>query len=125
MEPLLITDILRGTNMNINVLDKRAYEAYSIYLIVLTKDVCNYVLLEEGTGDNLNDDDIKDGYVDYVNYSFGHFEENTFIDVDGGMLLRKTLIRDSNEGLVSVIQDFIKTEYLDDEIVKNVYVISA
>ena len=111
--------------MNINVLDKRAYEAYSIYLIVLTKDVCNYVLLEEGTGDNLNDDDIKDGYVDYVNYSFGHFEENTFIDVDGGMLLRKTLIRDSNEGLVSVIQDFIKTEYLDDEIVKNVYVISA
>ena len=125
MEPLLIMDILRGTNMNINVLDKKAYEAYSIYLIILTKDVCNYVLLEEGTGDNLNDDDIKDGYVDYVNYSFGHFEENTFIDVDGGMLLRKTLIRDSNEGLVSVIQDFIKTEYLDDEIVKNVYVISA
>ena len=125
MEPLLIMDILRGTNVNINILDKRAYEAYSIYLIILTKDVCNYVLLEEGTGDNLNDDDIKDGYVDYVNYSFGHFEENTFIDVDGGMLLRKTLIRDSNEGLVSVIQDFIKTEYLDDEIVKNVYVISA
>ena len=110
--------------MEINVLDEKAYKAESIYLIIVSQSQCMYVLLTEGTGDNFFQEDIDEGYVDYINYSFGVFEQNEFYEEDGGMFMVKTLIRDSDLGLVSVIEDFINSE-VDSNYVKKVYVISA
>ena len=59
-----------------------------------------------------------------MNYSFGVFEQNEFYEEDGGMFMTKKLIRDSDLGLVNVIEDFINSE-VDPNYVKKVYVISA
>lgn len=54
----------------------------------------------EGTGDNLDEEDIVDGYVDYVLYSVYDIdnadldEELTLVCDDGGQLLRKEEIKD-------------------------------
>ena len=105
----------------IKVLDDVLY-ADDIYLIIKTKTDCLYVLLSEGTGDNLLKEDIEAGYVDYAMYDFGHFENDEFIREDGGMLLRKKLIAEEPEKLLSVAKDFLKTEINDYE---DVYIIKA
>lgn len=50
------------------------------------------IMLQQGTGDNLLDEDIEDGYVGYVNYYVdrftGHYgDDNGFHYYDGGMYL--------------------------------------
>lgn len=50
------------------------------------------IMLQQGTGDNLLDEDIEDGYVGYVNYYVdrftGHYgDDDGFHFYDGGMYL--------------------------------------
>ena len=119
--------------MEINVLDEKAYKSESIYLIIKSKyskgkvrkygqTCCDYVLLTEGTGDNLFEEDIQAGYVDYANFAFGKFDDHEFIENDGGMFMRETLIRDSEGGLVDLIEDFIESEYVNPNVVEEIYV---
>ena len=35
-------------------------------MLIITKDTEKLITIVEGTGDNLTDEDIKDGYIDYV-----------------------------------------------------------
>lgn len=48
----------------------------------------------EGTGDNLTDEDIKDGYVDYWMTSIYKQEGEEIVLEDGGQLLTSTPIKD-------------------------------
>ena len=48
----------------------------------------------EGTGDNLTDEDIKDGYIDYWMTSIYKQEGEEFVLEDGGQLLTSTPIKD-------------------------------
>ena len=48
----------------------------------------------EGTGDNLSDEDIKDGYVDYWMTSIYKQEGEEIVLEDGGQLLTSTPIKD-------------------------------
>ena len=110
--------------MKIKVLDEKAYEALAVYLFVLNKNGCTYILVTEGTGDNLLREDIADGYVDYVNYDIGCFEEDSFVSDDGGMVLSKKMICEMPDRLISMIDQVVDMAVgLSD--VTDVYVVSA
>lgn len=44
------------------------------------------VRIDEGSGDNLTDDDIEQGYVDYIYYEVYNVQQD-FPEVDGGMIM--------------------------------------
>lgn len=66
----------------------------------------------EGTGDNLLDEDIDEGYVDYVmittqEHNGDYFEEDT----DGGMMLLTEAFIDAYPDEDKLIQDCIKFQF--------------
>ena len=56
----------------------------SIYIYVPEEK--QIIRITEGSGDNLTDNDIACGYVDYIYYEC-HAREFAFPEVDGGMIL--------------------------------------
>ena len=44
------------------------------------------IRISEGSGDNLTDDDIAHGYIDYIYYEVYNVEQN-LPEVDGGMIM--------------------------------------
>ena len=66
------------------------------------------VVCSEGTGDNLLDEDMEEGYVDYVNlmrYSISlDCGEPELVEVDGGMAMFKESVCElSNEALIDEV----------------------
>lgn len=65
--------------------------------------------ITEGTGDGLSQEDIDDGYVDYIYYDY-YDSLNSIEDqeaYDGGMILLKKAYQDhSLEEIVKTVQDF-------------------
>ena len=64
------------------------------------KDFCIYIMddslivyIHEGTGDNLWDEDIKMGYVDYIMYDTWQVDHG-INESDGGMVLTTRLVQD-------------------------------
>ena len=57
-----------------------------------------YLFCSAGTGDNLLPEDVKDGYVDYVDWTSYRVTadcgEPAFEEIDGGMLMSKDQIID-------------------------------
>lgn len=51
----------------------------------------------EGTGDNLLDEDVAEGYVDYIMVNMYKQEGAYLEEVDGGQLMLKKLVRDMTE----------------------------
>lgn len=70
-----------------------------------------YFKIAEGTGDNLLDEDIEEGYVDYIYYEMSELcvEDGEFTmhnDVDGGMVLCETMVADmSDEDIINAVLD--------------------
>ena len=56
-------------------------------LICVKLDKPIFIKANFGTGDNLSDEDIKDGNNDYIYIESYAFDENEFIDDDGGQML--------------------------------------
>lgn len=82
------------------------------------------IRVAEGTGDNLLDEDIKEGYVDYVMYEI--FDVNDFFEMeqvdscDAGMIMYKELVREKFANLKQcLLSDVIKDAYgeVDKEVV--------
>jgi len=70
-------------------------------------DIC------EGTGDNLLQEDIDEGYVDYIYYnvykSLIDLKENN--ECDGGMYLLKKLYADhTQEEIISIMEEYVGTK---------------
>ena len=74
----------------------------------------SFLCFSEGTGDNLLPEDIKAGYVDYINwtaYKVVIDGEPEFREVDGGMVLTKEHVRDlSPMDIVSMLGREAKIE---------------
>ena len=66
-------------------------------MLIITKDTEKLITIVEGTGDNLTDEDIKDGYTDYVMTSIYRVEGEDIILEDGGQMLSQTPIEDLEE----------------------------
>ena len=63
-------------------------------MLSYVKDYERLITAVEGTGDNLTDEDIADGYNDYVMTSIYKQEGEELILEDGGQMLSKEMIRD-------------------------------
>ncbi len=83
-------------------------------MFVITDDGYIYKI-SEGTGDNLEEKDIVDGYVDYIYYDvFCSLEDlNEDIIDDGGMILLKKLYKEhSVEEILKVVEDFANVKFV-------------
>ncbi len=76
-------------------------------MLIITKDTEKLITIVEGTGDNLTDEDIKDGYTDYVMTSIYRVEGEDIVLEDGGQMLSQTPIADLEEDeLVARVLDY-------------------
>lgn len=76
-------------------------------MLIITKDTEKLITIVEGTGDNLTDEDIKDGYIDYVMTSIYRVEGEDIVLEDGGQMLSQTPIEDLEEDeLVKRVLDY-------------------
>lgn len=76
-------------------------------MLIITKDTEKLIMIIEGTGDNLTEDDIKDGYTDYVMTSIYRVDGEDIVLEDGGQMLSQTPIADLEEGeLVRRVLDY-------------------
>ena len=70
-----------------------------------------FVHVEEGTGDNLLKEDMKAGFVDYLNWTLYRFEGGAFGEIDGGMLLLDKPCDEKYPDAHSVVWDILKQAY--------------
>ena len=76
-------------------------------MLIITKDTEKLITIVEGTGDNLTEEDIKDGYIDYVMTSMYKVEGEDIVLEDGGQMLSQTPISELEEDkLVSRVLDY-------------------
>lgn len=76
-------------------------------MLIITKDTEKLITIVEGTGDNLTDEDIKDGYTDYVMTSVYRVDGEDIVLEDGGQMLSQTPIKDLEEDeLVRRVLDY-------------------
>lgn len=76
-------------------------------MLIITKDTEKLITIVEETGDNLTDEDIKDGYTDYVMTSIYHAEGKDIVLEDSGQMLSQTSIEDLEEDeLVRRVLDY-------------------
>lgn len=76
-------------------------------MLIITKDTEYLITVVEGTGDNLTDEDIKDGYTDYVMTSIYEVDGEDINLKDSGQMLSKTPIEDLEEDeLVRRVLDY-------------------
>ncbi len=76
-------------------------------MLIITKDTEKLITIVNGTGDNLTDEDIKDGYVDYVMTSIYNVDGEDITLEDGGQMLSQTPIEDLEEDeLVRRVLDY-------------------
>lgn len=80
--------------------------------------------ITEGTGDNLLQEDIDDGYVDYIYYDYYASYEDIKDDCayDGGQILTKKLCADmSQQEFLGILCDFESIDINDLEILESNY----
>ena len=76
-------------------------------MLIITNDTEKLITIVEGTGDNLTDEDIKDGYIDYVMTSIYRVDGEDIVLEDGGQMLSQTPIKDlEEEDLVKRVLDY-------------------
>ena len=54
------------------------------------------IKISEGSGDNLTDEDMDEGYVDYIYYE-QYSRESGFPELDGGMIMLTELFQETYE----------------------------
>lgn len=74
------------------------YNGETLAMLITDEIATTIFIIEEGTGDNLLDEDIDSGYIDYVNWtSYDLKIDDTlpiFVEADGGMVLTKEYVCD-------------------------------
>ena len=76
-------------------------------MLIITKDTEHLITIVGGTGDNLTDEDIKDGYTDYVMTSIYEVDGEDINLKDSGQMLSRTPIADLEEDeLVRRVLDY-------------------
>lgn len=82
-----------------------------IYIYVPSEQ--QLIRIAEGSGDNLDDDDIKAGYVDYIYYS-QYSREMDFPEVDGGMIMLTELFQNKYESTKDAIPAVLNMAFGDE-----------
>ena len=98
--------------------DARKYEGQQLFVYLQGRDKENLLVIEEGTGDNLLNDDIENGFVDYVNYYSSTMQiladdpespEAEIAPEDGGMILFRQPVQNLSIGQIihATLEDFL------------------
>lgn len=72
------------------------------------------IKIAEGTGNNLNNEDYAEGYVDYIDYTAYQMEDE-FPEYDGGMIMLKEEFRIKYKSTEECIPDVLEDVYNDRE----------
>ena len=84
-----------------------------IYIYVPSKK--QIIRIAEGSGDNLTDDDLDQGYVDYIYYET-HSLKQDIPEVNGGMIMLKQLFRQKYNSTKEAIPAVLDMAYEDESI---------
>lgn len=85
----------------------------AIFIYVQTKR--QIIRIDEGSGDNLTDDDIAQGYVDYIYYEVYNVQQD-FPEIDGGMIMLKELFQEKFKSTKEAIPAVLDMAYGDESI---------
>ena len=88
-------------------------EFNDIFIYVKTKK--QIIRIDEGSGDNLTDDDISQGYVDYIYYEVYNVQQN-LPEVDGGMIMLTELFQNKFKSVKDAIPAVLDMAYGDESI---------
>lgn len=89
-------------------------EVYNdIFIYVQTKK--QIIRIDEGSGDNLTDDDIAQGYVDYIYYEVYNVQQD-LPEVDGGMIMLTELFQEKFKSTKEAIPAVLDMAYGDESI---------
>lgn len=84
-----------------------------IFIYVQTKK--QIIRIDEGSGDNLTDDDIAQGYVDYIYYEVYNVQQD-LPEVDGGMIMLTELFQEKFKSTKEAIPAVLDMAYGDESI---------
>lgn len=73
------------------------------------------IRIDEGSGDNLTDDDIAQGYVDYIYYEVYNVQQD-LPEVDGGMIMLTELFQEKFKSTKEAIPAVLDMAYGDESI---------
>lgn len=79
-------------------------------LFLYVPEMYQIIRIAEGTGDNLLEEDIDAGYVDYIYYDQYMLDAN-MPNVDGGMVLLDGMLREKYSCLADCIPDVLAMAY--------------
>ena len=89
-------------------------EAYNdIFIYVPT--MRQIIRIDEGSGDNLTDDDITQGYVDYIYYEVYNVQQD-LPEVDGGTIMLTEWFQEKFESTKEAIPAVLDMAYGDESI---------
>lgn len=76
-------------------------------MLIYLKQSERLITVAEGTGDNLTDEDIKDGFVDYFMSTVYEQDGDELVEQDGGQILSSKMVADMDtEEIVDKILDY-------------------
>ena len=73
------------------------------------------IRIAEGSGDNLTDDDISQGYIDYIYYDVYNVQQD-LPEVDGGMVMLTELFQEKFKSVKDAIPAVLDMAYGDESI---------
>lgn len=73
------------------------------------------IRIDEGSGDNLTNDDIDQGYIDYIYYEVYNVQQN-LPEVDGGMVMLTELFQNKFKSVKDAIPAVLDMAYGDESI---------
>ena len=85
----------------------------TIYIYV--PEVRQIIKISEGSGDNLNDEDIEAGYMDYVYYE-QYVMDPLMRETDGGMIMLTEMFHDHYNCTADAIPDVLDMAYNDNKL---------
>lgn len=83
----------------------------SIYIYVPAMK--QLVRISEGSGDNLTDEDLENGYVDYIYYE-QYVKDPVVREIDGGMIMLAELFQEKFRRTADAIPYVLGMAYCDD-----------
>lgn len=87
----------------------RKIEGYDA-LFIYVSEMKQIVRISEGIGDNLLEDDLDQGYVDYVYYEQYELSQD-MSEIDGGQIMLKNMLRDQYQCMTDCIPDVLEMAY--------------
>ena len=82
--------------------------------ILIWNQDAGFFKINEGTGDNLLDEDIEEGYIDYIVVTELEYNGDDFEEFDGGDCLLRKLYQDKFNTVDEVIQHLIDSYFIPD-----------